>query len=153
MKPRRKRIVRSLELDEVSAVGTPAVAGALHAITKSEPEPVAPTVADMAKALRGATPEALEIVKQQIESHARLLEELKKFNNPEEPETMPTDPNHFYNEAVRTYAEKHNLPIAKAATEIISNRPDLVEAAYAADQQTAVQREQAKVAKLYGTAA
>lgn len=121
----------------------------LHKAADPKPTPEWPDAMEVAKALDGASPEVLEIFKAQIEAHNRMLAEFSI----DKQESNMTDPNHHFNKAVADYAARHDLPIAKAAVDIISARPDLVEAAYTRDGQTAVAREQAKVAKLYGGAA
>lgn len=118
----------------------------------ADPAPEWPDAMEVAKALDGASPEVLEIFKAQIEAHNRMLAEFS-IDKQESNTMTDTDPNHHFNKAVADYAARHDLPIAKAATEILTARPDLVEQAYTRDGQTAVAREQAKAAKLYGGAA
>lgn len=148
--------LKKLRLTELSLVSTGANQFSSIGIFKAaEPEPKRgdfPSTVEVIKGLQNATPEARDIFKQMIDGHQQWLENFQKSH--EESDTMTNiDPNFHYNKAVSDYAARHDLPISKAAVDIISARPDLVEQAYALDGQTAVAREQAKVAKLYGGAA
>lgn len=146
--------LKKLRIREVSLCRQGQNPEASIVLHKAAPEPQPgefPTIAEAAEVLKDASPEVLEIFKAQIEAHNRMLAEFSI--DKQESNMTDTDPNHHFNKAVADYAARHDLPIAKAATEILTARPDLVEAAYTRDGQTAVAREQAKAAKLYGGAA
>lgn len=151
-KPTRLKKLRLTELSLVSAGANQH--SSIGIFKAAEPEPALkpgefPTVAEVAKALTGASPEVLAIFKAQQDEMRKMLAE---FSIDKQDENMTTDPNHHWNKAVAEHAAKHDLPISKAAVDILSARPDLVEQAYRLDTETAVTREQAHVTKSYGGA-
>lgn len=146
MKQRKRRIIRSLELDEISAVGTPAQAGALHAITKSQPAEF-PTTADTIEVLKNASPEALEIFKSQIESQRKWLE---NFQNPNKEIHKMTDIPSDYDALCNHYADKWDVTPAAAGVRLMQDRPDLVAKAYETEQAAYVQRQIDARNKVYG---
>ncbi|MCP8893924.1 hypothetical protein KYK29_03210 [Shinella daejeonensis] len=147
---RRPKRLRNLRIREISLCERGMNQHAEIVLHKAaDPAPEFPSIAEVAKALTGASPEVLEIFKAQQDEMRKMLAE---FSIDKQDENM-TDPNHHWNKAVSEYAEKNNLPISKAAVDIITARPDIVERAYSLDAQTAVAREQAKQTQLYGGAA
>lgn len=137
-KPKRLRNLRIREISLCEQGMNPASHIVLHKAADPEPAP-APTTEQTIEALKSASPEVLEIVKRQTEAHKKLLEDFKKMN--EGTTTMTaTDPNHFYNKALAEFAERRDLSIAKAAEVMAAERSDLLEIAYAKDQQSYIAR-------------
>lgn len=148
MRKPRKRIIRSLDLDELSATRTPAVPLALHAITKAAAPDPAPATVDMVKALRDASPETLEIFQKMIDGQKQWLE---KFQQSHEEPQMTNDPQQFYNALVREHMTKADMTFQDAALDLQKRRPDKVAEAYTLDEHNRALRMQAEQQRLYGT--
>jgi len=137
MKPRRKRIIRSLELDEISAVGKPAMEGALHKITRSAPVDItAPVPGPIV--LTGEQRERANAWAAEYLKSMKQAQEVTKMN---EPKTTA--------DIVKAYMDRHDVTEMEAFAKV-STRPEYA-AAYEAETRAGhVQRQIDKRKQVYG---
>lgn len=137
MKPRKKRIIRSLELNEISAVGKPAMEGALHRITRAAPAEPAPVVKPL------LSPELVASI--------RETEALKALVKSYEKETTMNDITKDYTTLCNHYADKWDVTPDAAGARLMNDRPDLVAKAYETEQAAYTQRQVDKRIATYGS--
>lgn len=134
MKTRKKRIIRSLELDEISAVHTPAQSGALHAITKSEPEP-----APRELILTPIEKEKLDVWAETYWKTIKQNQELTKMNKPQTTADI-----------IKAYQDRHDVDHGTAFNAVM-NRPEFA-AAYEYENRTGhIQRQVDQRVRNYGS--
>lgn len=136
MNPRKKRIVRSLDLDEISAVGTPAQSRALHAITKSE---------------RVTEPGPLVLTGEQRRRANEWANSILKSREIQKESTTMNDITKDYATLCKHYSEKWDVTPEAAGTRLMNDRPDLVAKAYEAEQARYVAGIEARRQKVYGS--
>ncbi|MEX4007677.1 hypothetical protein [Neoaquamicrobium sediminum] len=107
----------------------------------ADPAPEYPSASEMAKALHGASPEVLEIVKGQIAAHEQLLADFKKMNDEGNYDMNAIEPDHHYKQLVREHMEKADMTFENAAVDLQNRRPDKVALAYQKDEAAYVQRQ------------
>ncbi len=147
-KPTRLKKLRLMELSLVHAGANQHSSIGIY--KAAEPEPAPMDISKMAEVLKDATPEVLAIVKSQIDSQNKWLEEFRKQNDERNTTMTNTDPNAAWHAAVAAYAEKHDLPLDRAGVELVKNRPDIVAAAHAEGEKVHRQRQIDERRRIYG---
>ncbi|MBX9451369.1 MAG: hypothetical protein KL801_05815 [Mesorhizobium sp.] len=147
-KPTRLKKLRLTELSLVSAGANQH--SSIGIFKAADPAPEYPSASEMAKALQGASPEVLEIVKSQIAAHEQLLKDFKKMNDEGNYDMNAIEPDHHYKMLVREHMEKADMTFENAAVDLQNRRPDKVAAAYQKDEAAYVQRQVDKRDKVHG---
>lgn len=132
MKPKKKRIIRSLDLEELSATRTPAVTLALHAITKSDiREPITGPIVLTGEQRRLANEWAEQLLKSQ------KIEKEQKMTAPKSTADI-----------VKAYQDRHDVSYQEAFAKV-STRPEFAAAYEAENQQGHIARMVAERDKVY----
>ncbi|MGG7538712.1 hypothetical protein [Rhizobium sp. 12,4] len=134
MKPKRK-VITNLKISEISAVDTPAVAGAIVRVMKSADGDRDSKPAVASPAIYSPTREG-EVVLAKMLAAIRG-EPITKFRN-EESRTMSNETH--YERLTKSYSQREGVSIQKAAERLMQDDPQAVAEAYDKDEAAEVAR-------------